>query len=85
MKAKFEFIDIPAGLPGNSMVIKDLLVPGEPTVLQDARAVVETLLRIAARMSDPVGYNMPPIYYHNPAGGLTQLEHDGVDLIEKAD
>ncbi len=81
MKAKFEFTDVPANLPANSIVIRDLINPGQPSIAQDAGAVVQTLLRIAGRMSDPVGYNQPPIYYYSPEGVLMQLEHDGTEWI----
>ncbi len=81
MKAKFEFTDVPADLPASSIVIRDLIAPGNPSIAEDARAVVQTLLRIAGRMEDPVGYNMPPIYYYDSNGVLMQLEHDGIEWI----
>lgn len=81
MRAKFEFIEIPAGLPINSIVIKDLLNPAEPSVVADAAAVVQTLLRIAGMCNESVDVNEPPLYCLNPNSPILQLEHDGTEFV----
>lgn len=86
MRAKFEFTDIPAGFPANSIVIKNLLNPAEPSVIADAAAVVQTLLRIAAMCNEPINVNEPGLFCLNHNGTVLQLEHDGTEFtrIKKA-
>ena len=77
-KAKFEFAPIPAGLNPASIVIRDIgYSDGYATVTNDAEAVVAALLRIAVQLGEPIGPNLPPIYYYDSDGALDQLEHDG--------
>lgn len=78
MKAKFEFTDVPANLPKNSIVIRDIGETEHSSIYSDAGAVVETLLRIADRMNELVAVNQPGLYFYDADGGLTQLNHNGV-------
>lgn len=77
MRAKFEFTDVPAGLPADSIVIQELTNPAEPTIAQDAEAVVQTLFRVAAKAGDEIGPNQPGLYAYDECGQLDQLLHDG--------
>ncbi len=81
MRAKFEFADIPAGVPPNSIVIRDIgHSDGYASVTNDAEAVVRTVLRVARQAGESIAHNSPGIYYYDSANTLSQLEHDGTDF-----
>ncbi len=71
----FTFVDTPAGVPDNSIVIADLTDCA--SITSNAETVVLTLLRIAVKMGDEIGPNQPPMYYFDSDGSFAQLQHDG--------
>lgn len=76
--ALFIACEVPAGLPDNSFVIRDIgSSEGRKSVTNDAEEVTAQLLRIAKQMRDAVAPNQPPMYYYDSDGSLAQLEHDG--------
>ncbi len=74
MKAKFTFEPVPAGLPPEAVVIREL--PAPATVAEDAEAVVQTLFRVLRQLNEP---EFTPMYYYRQDEVLVQLIHDGVE------
>lgn len=74
-RALYDFVDPPEGVPEGSVVVRDVGHDrGFPTVTNDAEQVVETLLRLMARLGDPPGTR---IFYYDSEGTLSELRHDG--------
>lgn len=71
MRAKFDFCDVPPGLPDTAIVIKDVgHDKGCMTVTNDAEEVVATVLRLAKRLNEPDGFR---IFYYDSGGRLDEL------------
>lgn len=75
MRSKFEFCDVPAHLPSDAIVIRDVgHDQGYVSVTNDAEAVVGIIARSIGRAERAV----PRIFYYDSDGRLDELCHDGL-------
>lgn len=78
MKSRFEFCDVPEGLPQTAVLVRDVgHRDGLMSVTNDAEAVVQTLLRVMVYLGE-----QPPgrIFYYDSDGHLSELGHDGAQF-----